>query len=285
MKQKNKISAIIAVYHGEKTIEPTLKNLKGVVDEIIVVHDGPCEDRTIKIAKKYTKKIYIRPRGGRTCFPFGFGLKKARYNWVLKMDDDETLSEELRNNIRDLIKTKEFDAFSFIHPLWDGKKPITKTWPRKTVLVRKSKIAYLGFPGFDMNINHTGKTKKTNYVMFHKPLQNQDVGWEGFKKKVLQRYAPSQAKNLFRPFTDFPTFQYKEKDFPFKLKIRKTLPIFTNTIYAFLAFFKHFFYDGAWREGRKGFMVVFKTFIYDIYLGYLIQKEKSRIRKREKIKK
>jgi len=131
-KSKNKISAIIPVYHGEKTIEETLKSLKGVVDEIIVVHDGKCEDNT---PEKYTKNIYIQLHKGRSAFPFAFGLKKSKYNWILKLDDDESLSPELRKNIRRLIESKEFDAYSFIHPLWNGKKSITKIWPRKTVLV------------------------------------------------------------------------------------------------------------------------------------------------------
>lgn len=275
----DKISAIIPVYHGEKTIEEALKSLEGVVDEIIVVHDGPCKDNTLKIVRKYTKKIYIQPHKGRSAFPFAFGLEKARYNWILKMDDDESLSNELRKNIRSLIKAKDVDAYSFIHPLWDGKKPITKTWPRKTVLVRKSKISYFGFPGFDMNVNTTGRIKKTNYVIIHKPTENQDVGWKGYRKKVLKRYAPSQAKNLLRDFKEFPTFQYREKDFPLKIRIRKIFPIFTNFAYAFLIFFKQIFFDGAIREGRYGLNVAIKTFIYNVYLGYLIQKEKSKQKK------
>ena len=75
-KMKDKISAIIPVYHGEKTIKETLKSLEeGVVDEIIVVHDGPCKDNTLKIARKYTKKIYVQSHKGRSAFPFAFGLK------------------------------------------------------------------------------------------------------------------------------------------------------------------------------------------------------------------
>jgi len=271
---KNKISAIIPVYHGEKTIKEALESLKGVVDEIIVVHDGPCGDNTLKIAKKYTKKIYTQPRKGRSAFQVAFALRKAKNNWILKLDDDESLSQELRKNIRKLINNEEVDAYSFIHPLWDGKKSITKTWPRKTVLVRKSKISYLGFPGFDMNINTIGKVKKTDYIIIHKPEENQDVGFRGFKEKVLKRYAPSQAKNLLKPFKTFPTFQYKEKDFPLKIKLRTKFPIFTNIAYAILVFFKQLFYEGAIREGFLGFQVAFKTFIYNIYLGYLIQKEK-----------
>lgn len=276
---KDKISAIIPVYHGEKTIEETLESLKGAVDEIIVVHDGKCEDNTLKIARKFTKKIYIRPHKGRSSFPFAFGLRKAKYNWILKMDDDESLSNELRKNIRNLIKAKDVDAYSFIHPLWDGKKSITKTWPRKTVLVRKSTISYLGFPGFDMNVNTTGRVKKTNYVIIHKPTENQDVGWKSYKEKVLKRYALNQAKNLFRDFKEFPTFQYERKDFPLKIKIRTIFPLLTNTLYAFLAFFKQLFFEGAIREGRHGLNVAIKTFIYNVFLGYLIQKEKSKQKK------
>ena len=279
MKTKNKISAIIPVYHGEKTIEETLKSIKGVVDEIIIVHDGPCKDNTLKISRKYTKKVYIRPHKGRSAFPFAFGLKKAKYNWILKLDDDESLSKPLRANIRKLIERKDADAFSFIHPLWDGKKSITKTWPRKTALVRKSKISYLGFPGFDMTINHVGKTEKTNYVMIHKPEKNQDVGWLGFREKVLKRYAPDQAKNLLKDFSEFPTFQYREKDFPLKIRIRKKFPLMTNFIYAALTFPKHVFLDEAWKEGHLALNVELKSFIYNTYLGYLIHKEKRKQRK------
>lgn len=274
---KNKVSAIIPVYHGEKTIKETLESLKGVVDEIIIVHDGKCKDNTLKIAKKFTKRIYIRPHKGRSAFPFAFGLRKARYNWILKLDDDESLSEELKINIRKLIKSRDADAYSFIHPLWDGKKSITKTWPRKTVLVRKSTISYLGFPGFDMSVNTIGKVKKTNYVIIHKPEKNQDIGWKGFREKVLKRYAPDQARNLLKDFKKFPTFQYKEKDFPLKIRVRTKFPVIMNSLYAFLVFFKQLFVEEAWREGRLGFNVALKTFIYNIYLGYLIHKKKLRL--------
>lgn len=275
MKTDNKISAIIPVYHGEKTIGETLESIKGVVDEIIVVHDGPCEDNTLKIAKKFTKKIYTPAHKGRSAFPFALGLKKAKYNWILKLDDDESLSNELRKNIRKLIQEKDIDAFSFIHPLWNGKEPITKTWPRKTILVRKSTISYLGFPGFDMNINTTGKVRKTNYILWHKPVKNQDVGWEGYREKVLGRYAPSQAKNVLKDPKEFPTFQYKEKGLPLRIRMRKVFPLLTNTLFAFLAPFKQLFLEGGIREGRLGLNVAMKTFFYNIYLGRLIQKEKS----------
>ncbi len=274
MKMENKISAIIIVYNEDKIIGEALKSLKGFVDEIIVVHDGKCRDNTLKIAKKFTKKVYTTKHKGRSAFNFITALNKTKYNWILKIDADESLSRELQKKIKKLIKEEDIDAFSFIHPLWDGKESITKNWPRKTVLARKSKISYLGFPGFDANIPINGRVKKTNYLLYHKPTQNQDVGWKNFKEKVLQRYAPSQAKYLLKNFKDFETFQYRKRDFPLKIKIRRVFPIFTNLVYAFFVFFKQMFFEGAIREGKFGLNVVIKTFIYNVYLGYLIQKEK-----------
>jgi glycosyltransferase involved in cell wall biosynthesis len=273
---ENKISAIIPVYNEDKIIGEALESLKDVVDEIIVIHDGKCDDSTIEIAKKFTKKVFIQPHKGRSAFPVAFGLKKAKYNWILKIDADESLSKDLENNLRSLVKENNIDAFSFIHPLWDGKKAITKKWPRKTSLVRKSTISYLGFPGFDASINTTGKVKKTSYII-NKPLKNQDVGWKGFKEKVLKRYAPSQAKYILKEFKEFPTFKYNSKDFPLRLRIRRTFPLITNSLYAVLVFFKQLFYEGAIKEGSKGLNVALKTFIYNNYLGYLIHKEKYKL--------
>ena len=274
---QDKISAIIVVYNEDKIIGEALKSLKGVVDEIIVIHDGKCKDNTLKIARKFTDKVFVRPHKGRSAFNVVFGLKKAKYNWILKIDADESLSEELRKNIRGFVREKDFDSFSFIHPLWNGKKSITKTWPRKTVLVRKSKISFLAFPGFDASIPSTGKTKKTNYIIIHKPLKNQDVGWKGFKEKVLKIYAPSQARYLLKNFKDFEKFQYDKNDFPLQIRIRRFFPVLTNIPYAFLVFFKQMFFEGAWREGKVGFNVALKTFVFNVYLGYLIHKEKFKL--------
>ena len=33
------------------------ESIKGVADEIIVIHDGPCHDKTMKIAAEYTRSL------------------------------------------------------------------------------------------------------------------------------------------------------------------------------------------------------------------------------------
>ena len=41
------ISACLVVYNEEKVIRQCLDSIKGFVDEIILVHDGQCTDKTL----------------------------------------------------------------------------------------------------------------------------------------------------------------------------------------------------------------------------------------------
>ena len=55
------ISACLVVYNEEKSIQCCLESLRPVVNEIIIVHDGECNDKTLEIARKFTKHIYFQP--------------------------------------------------------------------------------------------------------------------------------------------------------------------------------------------------------------------------------
>jgi len=54
------ITAIIIIYNEEIKIEDCLKTIHDF-DQIIVIHDGECSDRSLEIASKYTDDIYVLP--------------------------------------------------------------------------------------------------------------------------------------------------------------------------------------------------------------------------------
>lgn len=55
-----KISIIIPTYQEENAIEKTLQQFSERPDDIeLVVSDGGSADRTVDIAKKYTKKVAV----------------------------------------------------------------------------------------------------------------------------------------------------------------------------------------------------------------------------------
>ena len=92
-----KISACIISYNEENKIEDCLKSLDGIVDEIIIV-DSLSTDRTIEIAKKYTDKIYDQKFLGHV-EQKNLAVSKANHNWILSLDCDERVTNELKQSI------------------------------------------------------------------------------------------------------------------------------------------------------------------------------------------
>jgi len=267
---KQKISAILIVYNEEKLIGRALKSLKNIVDEILVFHDGPCLDDTLKIARKYTKKIFILPRKGRAALHLIAAIKKTKNDWILKLDADEFLSKDLQKNINRLAQKKEAAAYTFRWPWWDGKKYLTKNWPVKKVMFRKSEASFIQYPGWD-EPRTKGKTINAEYLLEHKPQKaNYFNGSKSFVNKVLGRYGKTQAYYTLKPLSDFETYNYDSDDFPLNIRLRRRFPILTAPLFSFMAFFiilkKHHFLT----EGKPVFIEALETSIFYLFLGYYV---------------
>ncbi len=105
------LSIIISTLNEEKYIKRTLKSLKNQLkkgDEIIIV-DSYSKDNTIKIAKKYTNKIFsMKPQGigpAKT-----FGAKKAKNEIVAFLDADGFPKKDWLKRIRKHFSEKEVNA-------------------------------------------------------------------------------------------------------------------------------------------------------------------------------
>ena len=90
-----KLSLCIATHNEEKNIQAALDSVKQLANEIIVI-DNESNDKTVKIAKKYTKKIFEHKNTPLTLNkPKNFGFSKAKSGWILSLDSDERVSPEL----------------------------------------------------------------------------------------------------------------------------------------------------------------------------------------------
>ncbi len=163
------LSACLVVWNGEKLIRDCLESLKSVVDDIVVVHDGPCSDRTLQICRKYTRKVYVRPRVGEAEPHRPFSFAKASGDWILWIDQDERLTPALRKNIRKLIARKDVDAYTFRWPVKYCDANLTKgnfSRVQKRALFRKSAITrFHGLPNETVQVK--GKVVDTNYRLIH----------------------------------------------------------------------------------------------------------------------
>ena len=269
------ISVIMVVYNEEKIIETCLKSVENIASEILVMHDGPCKDNTLKICKKYTNKIIVNPKNMGLPGPILPGLlQKAKGPWILKIDADEFLSPNLEKNIKKLAKNPNADAYLFKWLYRKNGKNITKNWPKKMALYRKSKAALLGFPHRDDPIVK-GNIINTPYLLEHRPPREGMPTWKEYNEKVIKRYARVQAEWTLRNFKGLQKFPWDEKDYSGAIKLRRNFPLISAIPMAVLAFLKILFTDKAWKEGWPALRQALTVLIYYPYVGYLIYKLKQ----------
>lgn len=104
------LSVTVITLNEEDRLGRCLASVKSIADEIIVLDSGST-DKTIEIAKSYGAQVY------ETDWP-GYGvqkqraLEKATCQWVLSIDADEELTDELLNDI-DTCLAQEPDEVGF----------------------------------------------------------------------------------------------------------------------------------------------------------------------------
>ena len=101
----NKLSVVIITLNEEQKIERCLESIKNIADEIIVV-DSFSSDKTEEICMRYNKVVFIKNKFENYGQQKSFAIEKASFNWILSIDADEYLSDELMKEIN-LLKKQE----------------------------------------------------------------------------------------------------------------------------------------------------------------------------------
>ncbi len=101
------IAAIVITKNEEGNIGGCLESLRWV-DELIVV-DAESTDRTVGVARSYTSEVFVRPWPG-----YGpqknFAMDQATTDWILIVDADERVPQELREEIRRVLTPSSASA-------------------------------------------------------------------------------------------------------------------------------------------------------------------------------
>src|SRR3989344_1136119 len=105
----NKLTSILITKNEEANIKRCLASIKDISDEIIIVDSGST-DKTLQIAKSFNAKI-INKSFDNFASQRNFALSKAGNDWVLSLDADEEISQELREEISKAIETEKFDGY------------------------------------------------------------------------------------------------------------------------------------------------------------------------------
>lgn len=244
------LSVIIITKNESQHIRRCLKSVSWA-DEIIV-YDSGSEDETVNICKEFTTNVFISD------WP-GFGLQKQRaldkasYEWVLSIDADEEITEGLKTEILDAIKTTAYQAFNIpFSSYYCGKLIKHGGWKSEyhTRLFRKS-FCHFTPDVVHENIIINGKTGTLKNPISHNSYINQE---EVLSKTNL--YSTLGAEKLYKN-------GYKKSSLSIAL------------LKGFWIFFRNYFIRAGFLDGAEGLMLAISIAEVTFY-KYIKLRELSR---------
>ena len=239
-----KLSVAIITKNEEDRLPKTLSALKDFADEIIVVDSGST-DRTVEIAKSFGAKVFIEDWKG-YAEQRNSALEKTTYDWVLFLDADEVVSEELKTSIRKILKSSTADGFYIRRKTYYLGKFLNFVWNNDWVLRlvnRKANPRWVG------NIHETlileGKTQK-------------------IQKGVIYHYTYRSLEEHFRK-----SFQYALLSAIEYHRRGKKFSLFKAIFNPLWAFFKVYFLKLGFLDGWRGLVIAF-SYLFNGFLKYAL---------------
>jgi glycosyltransferase involved in cell wall biosynthesis len=178
----DQITSLILTYNEAPNIARSLGALSWA--NHIVVVDSFSDDKTVEIAKSFPQ-VRVFPRAfDNHRNQWEFGLKETGIStpWVLALDADYVLSDELTSELKNLTPNTQTAAYraSFVYCI-NGKKLRSGIYPPVTVLYRREAATYV-------QDGHTQRVEVDGAIEdLHAPIFHDD-------RKSLKRWFNSQAK-------------------------------------------------------------------------------------------
>lgn len=183
------ITPMILTFNEEANIGRTLGKLTWA--KRILVIDSGSTDRTVEIVARFPQAEIIRRDFDSAAGQCNFGLTHVATEWVLSMDADYVLSDELIAEISALRPDPDTNGYwvRFVYQIF-GRSLRGSLYPSRMVLYRRSRARYVD-EGHTQRVNVAGQVSKLAAPIYHddrKPLGR----WIGSQA----RYAALEASYL-----------------------------------------------------------------------------------------
>lgn len=197
------ISVFIITKNEEERIAPIINAAKEIADEILVIDSGST-DKTCDIAAKLGAKVMFNAWNGYGAQKI-FGENQCRNNWILNIDADEEVSEELALEIENLFLKQNPDQFSgykikILNKFFNEKKP-----KKLAYYYNQLRLYNKEFCGFKDSTVHDSVILKTsdNYGQNSIGQLKNIISHQSFRSinhwlEKINSYSEMQAKDSFR---------------------------------------------------------------------------------------
>ena len=107
------VTVVILTRNEEKNIEGTIENAKLVSEKVLIVDSGST-DRTVELAKENGATVVFRDWDDNFSAQRNFALKHIDTDWVLYLDADERLNDQLISDIKSVVESENIAMYRFV---------------------------------------------------------------------------------------------------------------------------------------------------------------------------
>jgi glycosyltransferase involved in cell wall biosynthesis len=185
----DQVTPLIITHNEAPNIRRTIGKLLWA--KKIVVIDSGSQDETLEILKSYNQVDVLHRPFTDFASQCNFGLTQVTTTWVLSLDADYELSDELVAELGSLNAADEIGGFraNFVYRIY-GRSLRGSLYPPRIVLYRRKDAAYLN-EGHSHRVSVKGVIRSLSAPIFHDDRKTLSH-WFGSQ----QRYAREEARYL-----------------------------------------------------------------------------------------
>lgn len=187
----NSVTTVVLARNEEARIGDCLRSVRRLGETLVV--DTGSTDRTVEIAEERGARV-VRTEWTGFVPARRLGMEEARTPWILMLDADERLTDELRAEIADVVETADAETDGFLIPRrtrFLGREMRHGGWSpdHQLRLFRKGRATYED-RGVHEFARVKGRVKKLTHAIVHLGEET----WEGYVEK-MNRYTTLQARD------------------------------------------------------------------------------------------
>lgn len=273
------ITTILVVNNEENLIKRCLESVKPVSSEIIVIHDGQCCDNSLNIASEFTEKVFERKKYGCLEPHLVDALYMAHHDWILRLDTDEYLSEDLIKHILELDLEKV--DFTHLKANWrdwkNGAMVEQSSYPQKILLFNRNHSLSIGIPHRAVEVS--GQSLLLNGYLEHTPA-HANFGFKEMLFKKLKPFAKVDAALRYASPVKIYSLN-RENKLPKKILLRNKYPLLTAPFFALRVYFhtlKEAAESRSWFAFKRVFSVAHAHLVEQFLLSYYMHQEKRKLK-------
>lgn len=234
-----KITTTIIAFDEEDKIDKVIGSARKASDEIVVVVDSRSTDKTASRAAELGAKVYVRDFDNFSAQK-NFVTSKASGDWILSLDADEEITDELAQEIKQVVSENKYDGFLI---------------PRRNFILGREIKQTRWAPDKHIWLWKKGKGRWQGRI--HEELIVSGKIGELKNAKIHNSYKTiSEFLDMVNSYTEFEAEEKIRKGEKFNL-----IKAFCEPVYVFLL---RYIYKKGFLDGWQGFILSYLMGIYSL---------------------